>query len=158
MPTAGGNSGGVRGFFSNLASVTGEKVSEVKELLFGVTIDDSVELASLTSRQSNSFRSRGAGGNHDILRRKTLIPDELQNEEIYEQYAEYDCSRNLVVSSTTLFRKGPIPIEHLSHQEQNRLSKRGCLLEWNDAQRQTSDNHLPYIDPSSKSLLTYFAR
>ncbi|XP_066934970.1 uncharacterized protein [Clytia hemisphaerica] len=158
MPTAGGaNNSGVRGFFTNFANYTGEKVSEVKELLFGVNIDDSVELASLTSRQSNSFRSRN-GGNHDILKRKTLIPDELQHEDIYEQYAEYDCSRNLVVSSTTLFRKGPIPIEHLSHQEQNRLSKRGCLLEWNDAQRQTSDNHLPYIDPSSKSLLTYFAR
>ena len=86
-----------------------------------------------------------------------MIPEDLQDEN-NEEYGEYDCSRNLVVSSTTLFRKGPIPIEHLSHQEQNRLSKRGCILEWNDAQRSTSDNHLPYIDPSSKSLLTYFAR
>lgn len=81
-----------------------------------------------------------------------------ENENNYINRGDIDCSRNLVITSSTLFRKGPVPIEFLSHQEQNRLSRRGCLKEWDDSNQATSDNHLSYENPSSKSLLSYFAR
>lgn len=153
----------LKGAFASLSDFAGDKASDLKDFIFGVNIvEDPTELASLRStgsgsRKSSFINSKSSRHNSMDPSRKTLIPDDLQSENL-EEYGEYDCSRNLVVSSTTLFRKGPVPIEHLSHQEQNRLSKRGCILEWNDAQRSTSDNHLAYIDPSSKSLLTYFAR
>lgn len=68
--------------------------------------------------------------------------------------------RNLIVSPSMLFRKGPIPIESLSQLEQKRLSKLACLKEWDDSDIATSDNNQEDIqeNPVSKSLLTYFAR
>ena len=136
--------------FNRIANFSEEKVGNLKGFFFGEGSDVSeYELDHFNTQEQKQHTKQA-------LKRNTLIPEDLSSNG--EEYEGIDCSRNLVVTSTTLFRKGPIPIEHLSHREQNRLSERGCLQEWDDSRQATSDNHLAFIDPSSKSLLTYFAR
>lgn len=138
-----------KSLFSRVADFSGEKIEGLKGIFFEKNVDDD-EIELDTHHLKSSSRTRPSKQKHP------LIPEDLSSNA--EEYEGIDCSRNLVVTSTTLFRKGPIPIEHLSHREQNRLSERGCLQEWDDSRQATSDNHLAFIDPSSKSLLTYFAR
>jgi len=138
-----------RDFFTRARTTTGDTYDRVYDFIFGVNVGDEVELHSLRSSKSK-FQSLKFGKEYH------LAPSNYYDDE--DSHDHIDCSRNLVITSSTLFRKGPIPIEFLSHQEQNRLSRRGCLKEWDDSNQATSDNHLSFESPSSKSLLSYFAR
>ncbi|XP_057306043.1 uncharacterized protein LOC130644445 [Hydractinia symbiolongicarpus] len=137
-----------KGFLNRVTGAGTDAYGKVNEFFFGVNVGDEVELQSV-----RSFKSTRSPGSI----RKVVIPEQFENTQ-YSEYEGIDTSRNLVVSSSTLFRKGPVPIEFLSNKEQNRLSRRGCLKEWDDLHQSTSDNQLGFEDPSSKSLLSYFAR
>ena len=142
---------GSKSLFNRITSAGANTYDTFQEFVFGVNIDnelisDNVELSSVKSFKSN----RSSKKKSDFV-----YPENIDTDATYDGI---DCSRHVVVTSSTIFRKGPLPIEFLSQSEQNHLSKRACLFEWNDRAKDTSDNDVTFEDPSSKSLLTYFSR
>lgn len=139
--------------------ISGSQVAyeNVQNFLFGVNVGDAVELESVRSFDRSSINKRIPSDKKKRHSVATIGADETAGQE--ESYDNIENCRNLVVSASTLFRKGPIPIESLSHQEQIRLSRLGCLKEWDDSDIATSDNAVDFQEnPVSKSLLSYFSR
>ena len=125
-----------------------EAYEHVHNFLFGVNLGEELELASVRSRSSSTIKKKS------IVQLPIGVDSGTD-----EYYDEIENCRNLIVCASTLFRKGPIPIESLSHQDQIRLSRLGCLKEWDDSDIATSDNEVDFQEnPVSKSLLSYFSR
>lgn len=122
--------------------------------------EEDVEISTFTPGTGRKMSVTSVRSILNNKRQESVETPTKEDEGDNREYSEYQSTRNCIVSPSTLFRKGPIPIESLPHHEQVRLSRKAMLKEWDDQDLKSMPRAAEEFldDPTSKSLLTYFAR